>query len=273
MPDWQSKHIVDYFDKVTGTPLAPVPGFNKSGRGYPDLSLVGTSYRTIIGGRWYSASGTSVSTPVFAGMISLINGARLDANMPSVGWLNPTLYKRGQAFMIDVVEGQNNCAVGLRNPCCSEGFSATTGWDPTTGLGSVNFALFKREMMRICSIDKSTKTPSVSPQLTRVPSISRAPATSVASRNPMVPIVPLKTIATRSPTVMKPSPPVAITNKPTVLSASPKATSTRIPTRTQTSHPSQKPTGKPAIRKSFSTVKEPPYKRSKFVAESRMNEF
>ena len=237
-PDWQSANVTGYFSKVVGTPLAPIPGYSTTGRGYPDLSLAGTAYKIIIGGQWFSASGTSASTPVLAGMVALINAARLEANMSSVGWLNPTLYKRGKSFVIDILLGKNNCGVGLKIPCCSEGFSATTGWDPTTGLGSVNFTLFKREMMNILAAESS---PSASPTAvrTQLPSKARAAPTAGASQKPTIPIIPL-VVVTRAPTAMTAS------QTPSKLTAKPTAT---VTTRTPTSRRSLNPTPIPSIRR------------------------
>ena len=44
------------------------------------------------GGIGYLEDGTSASTPVFAGMLSLINSRRLAAGKSSVGFANPALY-------------------------------------------------------------------------------------------------------------------------------------------------------------------------------------
>ncbi len=35
-------------------------------------------------------------------------------------------------------QGENNCAAG-GDPCCPNGFTAAPGFDPLSGLGSVNF--------------------------------------------------------------------------------------------------------------------------------------
>lgn len=77
--------------------------------------------------------GTSASTPTVAGIISLINDARLNDNKSPLGFLNPFLYQNA-AGMYDVTAGHNE-------GCLSEdtGFYAATGWDPVTGFGSPNF--------------------------------------------------------------------------------------------------------------------------------------
>eukprot|EP01042_Synura_sphagnicola_P036462 gene36462-biopygen6382 len=66
----QKRAIAQYF-KSLGVP--PAPGYSTTGRGLPDVSLAGMYYRVILGGGKYVASGTSVSTPAFGGMVSLVN--------------------------------------------------------------------------------------------------------------------------------------------------------------------------------------------------------
>lgn len=43
-------------------------------------------------------SGTSASTPVVAGIFALVNDKRLAAGKPTLGFLNPFIYKNPQAF-------------------------------------------------------------------------------------------------------------------------------------------------------------------------------
>lgn len=66
--------------------------------------------------------------------------------MTSLGFLNPTLYARGNesGLFNDITSGNNNCCTYTgTNPsgasCCASGFSATVGWDPVTGLGSIYY--------------------------------------------------------------------------------------------------------------------------------------
>jgi len=79
-----------------------------------------------------SATGTSYASPIFAGIASLLNEARLQANLPPMGFLNPFLYQHADAFT-DIVDGSNQCEKNLY------GFPATKGWDAATGLGTPNF--------------------------------------------------------------------------------------------------------------------------------------
>ena len=83
-----------------------------------------------------------------AGMVALVNSARISAGKSSLGWINPALYQLYESFAIDITEGANNCAAGAL-VCCGHGFGALPGWDPVTGLGSVNFAAFKAAFLAL----------------------------------------------------------------------------------------------------------------------------
>ena len=160
-PSWQSSAVNAYFSKVMNTARAPVPGFSSAGRGYPDVSLLGASYIVVIGGNYFAVSGTSASAPAFAGMVSLVNAARLASSKSSVGWINPTLYGSYQLYARDITSGRNNCAAG--STCCSQGYYAASGWDPLTGLGSINFQAFKSYVMSLGTANVSTARPTQRP--------------------------------------------------------------------------------------------------------------
>jgi len=142
-PKWQASAVAGYF--AAGKKAAG--GYDKSGRGYPDVALAGYNYETIINGFVSPGSGTSASTPVFAGFVSLVNSARLAAGKPPVGFLNPALYAPNATDIYnDVTSGFNNCAA-KELACCKQGFHAAKGWDPLTGWGSVDFAKFAERMV------------------------------------------------------------------------------------------------------------------------------
>ncbi len=84
--------------------------------------------------------GTSCGSPTFAGIVAIIN----QATQGSQGDINPTLYSLASistdAFH-DVTSGDNRvpCQAGSTNCLTGTlGYSAGTGYDQTTGLGSVN---------------------------------------------------------------------------------------------------------------------------------------
>jgi subtilase family serine protease len=119
-------------------------------------------YKIAVDGELVTVSGTSASAPVFAGMLSLVNSQRVAAGKSTLGWVNPLLYKYYDSFTNDITEGDKNSCGALEvgydsddyyssyyfyHKCCDEGFYPTTGWDPITGLGSINvdefIAVFK----------------------------------------------------------------------------------------------------------------------------------
>ena len=84
---------------------------------------------TLYDGSDQPIGGTSAAAPTLAGMISSINGHLLDAGKPTLGFLNYFLYQHEDAFL-DIVHGGNN------------GFDATVGYDPASGLGTFSPTTF-----------------------------------------------------------------------------------------------------------------------------------
>lgn len=110
------------------------------GRGYPDVSIIAVNYPVFVQGTLHYLYGTSASAPVFAGMISLVNANRNRNGLGTVGFINPTLYSPNNTMKFrDITSGENKCcsATGTTPYCCSSGFSASVGWDPTSGFGSI----------------------------------------------------------------------------------------------------------------------------------------
>jgi len=139
-PSYQATNVATYLK--TGPNLPPLSMFNSKGRGYPDVAAMGHNFEEVIGGSTYQVSGTSAASPTFAGMVTLVNGLRLAKGKSALGFLNPALYNLASSNYNDITSGTNNCCAG--NPgsqtCCKYGFTASTGWDPTTGLGTIDFA-------------------------------------------------------------------------------------------------------------------------------------
>jgi tripeptidyl-peptidase-1 len=66
----------------------------------------------------------------------LLNEARLNKGLPSMGWMHPFLYDaaaNNENSFIDITNGENPYG------CCKSGFSAEKGWDAITGLGVPQF--------------------------------------------------------------------------------------------------------------------------------------
>lgn len=158
-PSWQTSTMSYYFNNLaaSGTPV-PKSGYNPNGRGYPDISLIGVNYQVIINSIKVGLYGTSCSAPVMAAFVSLVNAARLESNMSTIGFLNPTLYSVGlnntlglgnayNATFNDVTSGHNRCcsysgSTYSKATCCASGFYTSPGWDPVTGWGSIFFPDF-----------------------------------------------------------------------------------------------------------------------------------
>ncbi|KAJ6477795.1 family S53 protease [Mycena sanguinolenta] len=105
--------------------------FNPSGRGYPDVSAQGESVQIVYDGSTGGIDGTSCSSPIFASVIGLINDKLIAARKSPLGFLNPWLYANPD-MLNDVTSGSNP-------GCGAKGFTARSGWDPVTGLGTPNY--------------------------------------------------------------------------------------------------------------------------------------
>lgn len=90
------------------------------------------------------AGGTSFAAPIFAGMVAIL-GQKMNAN--GLGLLNSTLYSLASSATTyasafhDITSGNNACptSVSLCSSSYSTYYTATTGYDEATGLGSVDF--------------------------------------------------------------------------------------------------------------------------------------
>lgn len=117
--------------------------YTASGRAVPDVAALATNYRVFSGGvSRGTLTGTSASTPTFAGMVSVINDLLVAAGKPTVGFVNPALYAAAAAgdhgFLgFDVTNGNN------KHGGCTAGFPAASGWDPVTGLGTPQWSKLK----------------------------------------------------------------------------------------------------------------------------------
>ena len=141
---FQASAVDGYLDVINGAwPFPPAAAISSAGRATPDVSAIGEALVVVQSGVAGLLSGTSASTPVFAGLISLLNEVRLA--QPSgrpMGFLNPWMYEHKQMFR-DVVVGTNALSgfaeQGGSAAPMAFGWNATRGWDPVTGLGAPCF--------------------------------------------------------------------------------------------------------------------------------------
>ncbi|KAF2164340.1 hypothetical protein M409DRAFT_25219 [Zasmidium cellare ATCC 36951] len=130
-PSYQSSQVSKYITYLNGKYNGL---YNAKGRGFPDISLASVNYQIVDGGSVEGVLGTSASSPTWAALVSLLNDYRHSQGKATLGFLNPLLYS--------ATTGLNDITSGSNSGCNSKGFSATTGWDPASGLGSINFGKF-----------------------------------------------------------------------------------------------------------------------------------
>jgi len=147
-PAYQTTAVSGYLK--SGVTLPPASYFNAKGRGFPDVAGLGSQVLIVDGGSIEPVGGTSCASPIFAGIIALLNDVVIDKTGQPLGFLNPLIYKMGggdcpQCFN-DITKGDNICTEDGCSPGC-KGFVCTKGWDPVTGFGSPNFAAMKAYLM------------------------------------------------------------------------------------------------------------------------------
>lgn len=132
-PAYQNASVANYLKNYGPNYDASV--FNRSGRGFPDVSAMGLNVTTVYLNKTYGIGGTSASAPIFASILTLLNEERLAVGKGPIGFANPVFYKHPEMFN-DVTEGSNP-------GCGTQGFNASKGWDPVTGMGTPNYEKMK----------------------------------------------------------------------------------------------------------------------------------
>lgn len=134
------------------------PGPNSNMRGIPDVAYQASSRTGVLvymtepdtggvtcGGAnpcskgWYTVGGTSSGSPQWAGIVAMADQQRHVASMDDIGYLNPTLYaiaNNPSMYSNDFYD----VTVGNNQTTSIPGYSASTGWDAVTGLGTPNVA-------------------------------------------------------------------------------------------------------------------------------------
>jgi len=140
-PSYQEEVVTQYLKNTNILP--PSNYFNSSGRAYPDVSALGHNLLLVVNDQVEPVDGTSASAPIFSALVSLLNDVRLNLGQPPFGFINQWIYTVAadwpEAFN-DIVVGNNRCQ---EEGCCPDGFEAAVGWDPTSGIGTPNFATLK----------------------------------------------------------------------------------------------------------------------------------
>jgi subtilase family serine protease len=109
-------------------------------RSVPDVAYDASSVtgaQIFIGGQRYSVGGTSLASPIFVGVFARI---QTYANN-SIGFPASFMYRdfpNNSSVLHDVTSGNNGVSYGGK----SYGYNAATGWDYTTGYGSLDISKF-----------------------------------------------------------------------------------------------------------------------------------
>jgi len=132
---WQGDAVAAYLAKHNASLPAPTY-YNANGRAYPDVAAMAMNFVVVVNLiPTPGVAGTSAASPTYAGVIALLNDARLNAGKKPLGPLNQLLYHWGKTepgVFHDITSGSNP-------GCGTDGFHAKAGWDPATGWGSPNF--------------------------------------------------------------------------------------------------------------------------------------
>jgi subtilase family serine protease len=124
-------------------------------RGIPDISMDASCqseveiYAGFAGRRpWSGICGTSLATPLFAGVVALADQV---AGHP-LGLINPALYRMAAAHdrgIVAITEGGNS--VAFRHGPTVQGYLAGPGYNLVTGLGTVDARYFVPELAATAS--------------------------------------------------------------------------------------------------------------------------
>jgi len=152
-PDYQATAVKAYLQ--SGVQLPPSSYYNATGRGFPDIAAFGSNVLISSSGSIEQVGGTSCASPIFAGIITLLNQFVIARTQKPLGFLNPLLYKMAASTpstFHDITVGDNICTESGCSSSC-QGFKATKGWDPVTGLGSPNYAAMKSYISALLKIE------------------------------------------------------------------------------------------------------------------------
>ncbi|KAH9159989.1 subtilisin-like protein [Lactarius sanguifluus] len=128
-PNYQEDVVVPFLGSL-GNQHAGL--YDPLGRGIPDISAQASLCEFIHEANHLSVTGTSVSAPIVAGIVSLLNDYLISTGRPRLGFLNVLLYGHGRYGINDITSGSNP-------GCGTDGFTAIPGWDPVTGMGTPRF--------------------------------------------------------------------------------------------------------------------------------------
>jgi subtilase family serine protease len=129
------------------------------------------------------AGGTSFATPIFAGMVAIIN--QQQGYTTGQGLINQKLYTLAsnpatyESAFHDITGGDNDCRGGSADCNGTPGFSATAGYDQATGLGTVDLSNLASAWPAFAGAAISATTTTVTPSNT-APTVNTADAFTIS---------------------------------------------------------------------------------------------
>ena len=193
-----------YFSKPGWQAGPGVP--NDNARDVPDISFAASAnhdgYLVVTFGQVAAFGGTSAPTPVFAGIVALLNqylvskGAQ---SQPGLGNINPILYRMARSttdVFHDVTTGDINVPCAQGSPGCTNGllgFSAGPGYDLATGLGSAD--AFRLVTEWSSGSPSTTTLTSSAASLNLSDTVTLTATVAAASGSPLVANAPAGTVA------------------------------------------------------------------------------
>lgn len=141
-PAYQSAVVQAYLN--SGVKLPDNSVYNATSRGCPDVSAIGTNGYIYTGGDQL-VGGTSMSTPIIAAIVALLQADYMAITNKPLGFLNPLIYEAAASnpeVFTDITVG-DNCQTA-KCAGTQDGFLAYKGWDPVTGLGSPSVPAWRK---------------------------------------------------------------------------------------------------------------------------------
>jgi len=139
-----------------------VRGVTGRHRGVPDVSMDASCnssvaiYGSFYGsrrGEWSPICGTSLATPLFAGIVALAYQYAHQHGGHALGLINPALYQieaRHERGLVDITKGNNSQTVTNGGKTYEvTGFSAGKGYDLVTGVGTIDARYFVPELAKL----------------------------------------------------------------------------------------------------------------------------
>jgi subtilase family serine protease len=131
-------------------------------RGVPDISMDASCTSSVViygsfygghGGQWNPICGTSLATPLFAGIVALADQYAGHGKPHGLGLINPAIYTiaaRHEPGIVDISTGSNSQSFDQHGKKYKvQGFTAGGGYSLVTGVGTIDAAYFVPELAKL----------------------------------------------------------------------------------------------------------------------------